>query len=879
MPEVFEFASPGKEIRQVYEDASEDDNDFEECQQKIRTRKHTRVEWIPLLSTVGDFAECTAKIQCLCPGGYSKADSPYTSKKTGDITYKFKCALFKSHGCPLFFKVIKHSKTDGTVFYDLFQRGQHCHDNFFNKCTLSPEIKEIVSTELYNRLPAKAIYKKLTQSNLPCIPKYETLRKYINNNTQNIVELKDIQTYGNYMQACKDSNLLLLPPSDMYTGGTLCLFDGQVLTADNSFTTVPAFKQCSDNSLPPLPFEATTTLELMQEWKQAQWKQEFAHYANLLEKHFSALLTCNSAPYFVECLKALLSTQGWNSKTDKFYAGKLSLRGLLENFKNLVGDYSLQQKRKRWCVIYTSWGKLQTLYNSEHRSRDDTYKTNHNGFPLECGGSCILGRRYRLGYASVKSHEDALLSEMVDFCLVTAMYIRFGGLWEPPYHSADHSWAFYNANAAFPKTVSLAAEFQGLANPSRKLNSSSDITHATCWSHCSMKLNEKTGQFEDQNNVHAFKTGVRAIHRTTLEAVRKHAFSMFIEDFKERGETYICEWFEDVWWGIWSGWTLGTMPPGLPSTQNGPEGSHRWIKEEITNRKLLAMSLLHAYLLQYMKEETHYDDEHPLPTAGVVEHGIWREALLMLEKNVLQLMTRTSSLCDLYGEESVLIVPSAAYVGSMKATSATEMRKEIALSVAKFIALVQNPENPPATVTTFADYMEVYHSFSIVQLLPQPKGEYHYYSCNCSQYYENAVCSCIIAVGLFKGHFRAPLIKQLDLIGRHPQVGHPPKPASALKRQPALGNLSAKLKRQAAKRVRDEQGEDLDLEARCSQPVSRSHKCEVCKRGTYGSKMLLCDVCNKGFHMFCLVPEMEFVPEGGWVCMQCLYGSHASTSK
>ena len=42
--------------------------------------------------------------------------------------------------------------------------------------------------------------------------------------------------------------------------------------------------------------------------------------------------------------------------------------------------------------------------------------------------------------------------------------------------------------------------------------------------------------------------------------------------------------------------------------------------------------------------------------------------------------------------------------------------------------------------------------------------------------------------------------------------------------------------------------------------------------------LLLCDVCDRGFHIFCLKPPLEKPPEGRWVCSDCVVckscGSH-----
>ncbi|XP_031125306.1 lysine-specific demethylase lid isoform X2 [Ipomoea triloba] len=46
--------------------------------------------------------------------------------------------------------------------------------------------------------------------------------------------------------------------------------------------------------------------------------------------------------------------------------------------------------------------------------------------------------------------------------------------------------------------------------------------------------------------------------------------------------------------------------------------------------------------------------------------------------------------------------------------------------------------------------------------------------------------------------------------------------------------------------------------------------CEQCKSGLHGEVMLLCDRCNKGWHIYCLSPPLKQVPPGNWYCLECL---------
>jgi hypothetical protein len=46
--------------------------------------------------------------------------------------------------------------------------------------------------------------------------------------------------------------------------------------------------------------------------------------------------------------------------------------------------------------------------------------------------------------------------------------------------------------------------------------------------------------------------------------------------------------------------------------------------------------------------------------------------------------------------------------------------------------------------------------------------------------------------------------------------------------------------------------------------------CEVCAREEPESHLLLCDICNSGYHTFCLQPPLQSIPRGRWLCPQCV---------
>ncbi|XP_024995655.1 uncharacterized protein LOC112528803 isoform X4 [Cynara cardunculus var. scolymus] len=45
--------------------------------------------------------------------------------------------------------------------------------------------------------------------------------------------------------------------------------------------------------------------------------------------------------------------------------------------------------------------------------------------------------------------------------------------------------------------------------------------------------------------------------------------------------------------------------------------------------------------------------------------------------------------------------------------------------------------------------------------------------------------------------------------------------------------------------------------------------CEQCRSGLHAEVMLLCDRCNKGWHIYCLSPPLKRVPPGNWYCSEC----------
>jgi len=50
--------------------------------------------------------------------------------------------------------------------------------------------------------------------------------------------------------------------------------------------------------------------------------------------------------------------------------------------------------------------------------------------------------------------------------------------------------------------------------------------------------------------------------------------------------------------------------------------------------------------------------------------------------------------------------------------------------------------------------------------------------------------------------------------------------------------------------------------------------CTLCGTSENDDKLLFCDDCDRGYHMYCLVPPMKVAPEGSWSCSICIETFH-----
>ena len=53
-------------------------------------------------------------------------------------------------------------------------------------------------------------------------------------------------------------------------------------------------------------------------------------------------------------------------------------------------------------------------------------------------------------------------------------------------------------------------------------------------------------------------------------------------------------------------------------------------------------------------------------------------------------------------------------------------------------------------------------------------------------------------------------------------------------------------------------------------PPSDDTQCQVCQSPFDEHQMLLCDICNAGWHMDCLLPPLTTIPHALWKCPLCI---------
>jgi PHD-finger len=64
--------------------------------------------------------------------------------------------------------------------------------------------------------------------------------------------------------------------------------------------------------------------------------------------------------------------------------------------------------------------------------------------------------------------------------------------------------------------------------------------------------------------------------------------------------------------------------------------------------------------------------------------------------------------------------------------------------------------------------------------------------------------------------------------------------------------------------------EEEEDEEQQQQQQQEDFECMICQSPEDAKRMLLCDGCDDAFHMRCLDPPLDAIPEGDWYCSECM---------
>ncbi|KAM5572478.1 lysine-specific demethylase JMJ17 [Rosa sericea] len=84
------------------------------------------------------------------------------------------------------------------------------------------------------------------------------------------------------------------------------------------------------------------------------------------------------------------------------------------------------------------------------------------------------------------------------------------------------------------------------------------------------------------------------------------------------------------------------------------------------------------------------------------------------------------------------------------------------------------------------------------------------------------------------------------------------------------GEHNAECSSSKRRRTNNNDGERARVRKVKKEEEEHDQICEQCRSGLHGEVMLLCDRCDKGWHIYCLSPPLKQIPSGNWYCLDCL---------
>ena len=373
---------------------------------------------------------------------------------------------------------------------------------------------------------------------------------------------------------------------------------------------------------------------------------------------------------------------------------------------------------------------------------------------------------------------------------------------------------------------------------------------ATCYAHFMSDVEKHSNLIANAQNHDPFMNDLRAIHGTTIPAVTEVALDLFYSKWEDKGEDAIIEHIKEVYAGDWANWATSSLPPGLPTTNNGLEGLNFDYKNTGTCRSRAEFATF-ARLTSAWVHKKSVNDEG-FPDSPKLDPWTWQHAYLALGSNFNfkqredHVRRARGELVPPPGSEERWLVPSTALVASLDAPSTAAQQREIFSHAAKFLTFLEDP----ASANEFHLAINTMNNFYILEPLAEPRGEFIHFSCTCTQYAKLAACSHSLAKGLEDQMFEVPSERSFATLGRKRRgKGRIAKAAPALTRQPV-----------------DRASQQIGRGFSSSQALDPA--CFLCGETRFSkkNKIIFCDGCDCGYHQNCLNPKLRHIPEGEWFC-------------
>ena len=524
----------------------------------------------------------------------------------------------------------------------------------------------------------------------------------------------------------------------------------------------------------------------------------------------------------------------------------LSSLGPLQ-IKGIVEDVQSSPHRPRFVLGFVTPKLLRVLPEQATTfkailARDDTFKVNWNGFPVEIPGTVDLhGKAHAVG-VFLKSHQDTLS------CSDTLQALQLGvqaaaGTPLPLYITiSDRAWAFYHSNRLVVARY-IAEE---------ELDLDYEAKQVSCYAHFTRALDKASHLMENEAHFMELQRDIREIHDVTSKKVGEALWQLFVEKWRDSGEDAMVNYLTTFYDGPWKNWKLYTVPAGVPVHNNGLEGINCAFKTNGTHRERADLGTFARSVEEWLYVESL--NTEMLPLAPEVPPATWRTTQLLesgrnsrVDHSLKATVVAKAAGIPVDCWEGVWLIPSFSLMSTLSAPTAAGKMKQVLTLAIHFLHMLRSP----STTGSFARLVKTWKHFHVLH--PKADSPLHY-ECTCPAYWRSLQCPHIVAIAIRAKKIIVPVDRSLHVLGRQrrPRGGRYAKAARALVRQDAL----------------EEEEEDAGTAFACSQ--AKDPCCYFCgsRSSTARNRIIFCDGCDLGYHQKCLQPTMKKIPDGDWYCSE-----------